>query len=416
MSAGELTTKTDKIKINTFLNAVGEEAIEVFDTFTLTEEQSNSYDEVIKAFENFCKPKKNTVYERFNFYQRRQKDGEPFDTFLMDIKRLARSCEFGDRENEMLRDQIVMSVQDKKVQLRLLEMSDLTYDKAVEKARQSEATREQVDTMSGSKTTEVNEIRKANDKRNRNATNHVDARNNNNTKEKHNRHSSTSGNSRDKNAHTHRRPNGNRSKSNNDDGFENSRCKYCNYSHKFGTKFCPAYGKKCKSCSKENHFSTVCRLKNVSTLSQCNESDDYDFDDNEEFVIDILSRETRGTDDACSYPWIEQMRIENMNVQFKIDTGAGIDVLPMSVLKKIAPQVRLQQTSISLRAFAREKIKPIGTCSLNCLFHDLSLKVKFAVVEFDCTPILGLKTCIRFNIIRPSRTRIFRNSVQNRKL
>lgn len=72
-------------------------------------------------------------HERYLFYRRKQKNGEPFDTFLMDIKRLVRCCEFGEKKGEMLRDAIVMGIQDEKVQLRFLEKSDLTYIEAVEK-------------------------------------------------------------------------------------------------------------------------------------------------------------------------------------------------------------------------------------------------------------------------------------------
>lgn len=190
-------------------------------------------------------------------------------------------------------------------------------------------------------------------------------------------------------------------------------CKFFNFSHQFGTKFCPAYGKTCKSCLKNNHFSTACKAKNVSTLSANN---DYDFDDNSEFMVCSLNAETRATDDAYSYPWIEEIGIDEKHVPFKIDTGAEVDVLPMSVLKRIAPQTEIQRTSITLRAFAGEKVKPIGTCSLFCSFHGMSLRVKFAVVDFDFTPILGLKTCIRFKIVQPTRTRIFRNSRQKRNL
>ncbi|XP_055307617.1 MATH and LRR domain-containing protein PFE0570w-like, partial [Sitodiplosis mosellana] len=192
MTAGELTEKSDAIKINTFLNAVGEEAIEVFDTLTLTEEQRASYDEVIKAFDEFCKPKRNPVYERFVLNQSKQKEGEPFDAFLMDIKRLARTCEYGDRENEMLRDRIVWGVQCRKLQLRLIEKNELTYDQAVEMARQSESTKEQVNTMSTSKNTCIDEIRHA---QNRNARSHVvDGQKSNNNKQRDNRNRNTSSN------------------------------------------------------------------------------------------------------------------------------------------------------------------------------------------------------------------------------
>lgn len=144
----------DKIKVNTFLNAIGKEAVEVFDTFELPAAQKGAYIDVVRAFEAFCSPKKNTVYERFTFYQRKQRDGKIFDSFLIDIKRLVRTCEFKLAENEMLRDQIVMGVGDKKLQTRLLENAPLTYEIAVEKARANEAMKEQSSAMN--KTVPVN--------------------------------------------------------------------------------------------------------------------------------------------------------------------------------------------------------------------------------------------------------------------
>lgn len=81
------------------------------------------------------------------FYQRNQRDAEAFDQYLFDLKRLARYCEFGDSEPTMLRDRIVMGVFDKKLQAKFLEMANLTYDNAVEKARTNEASRVQSATM-----------------------------------------------------------------------------------------------------------------------------------------------------------------------------------------------------------------------------------------------------------------------------
>lgn len=404
MRAGEMNGKNDEIKINLFLNAVGEEAIEIFDTFELTEAQRQSYNDVIEAFESFCKPKKNTVYERFMFYQRKQKDGEPFDTFLMDIKRLAKTCEFAEKEREMLRDQIVMGIYDKKVQLKLLETSDLNYEKAVEKGRQGETTKEQIDTMN-SRPAEINEIRNSSNTQNRNTTNHVgpSTSHTNNNKQRYTR------NSNGARGKPHRRNDARQNQSSNDNKNEQQKCKYCNLCHKFGSKNCPAFGKKCNVCSKDNHFASVCRMKNVSTISVYDDSS-YDFNDNEEFMIATLLRDSCRTDDAYSYPWLETITVNDSSVQSKIDTGAGVDIMPMSVLKKIAPHAKIERTSITLRAFAGEQIKPIGTCLLIVSFRKMDLLVKFAIVDFDCTPILGLKTCIRFKIVQPSRERVMRSS------
>lgn len=62
MDASELAKKSDAIKINVFLNAIGEEAVEIFDTFALTEEQKDSYSETLKAFEDSCTPRKNLCF------------------------------------------------------------------------------------------------------------------------------------------------------------------------------------------------------------------------------------------------------------------------------------------------------------------------------------------------------------------
>lgn len=90
----------------------------------------------------------------------------------------------------MLRDQIVMGIYDKKVQLRMFEQKDLTYDQAVEKGRLGETTREQVDTMN--KSADVHEIR-SNDKPRYNTSNVVDSqsrnKNNNSSCSSYNRNS-----------------------------------------------------------------------------------------------------------------------------------------------------------------------------------------------------------------------------------
>lgn len=82
--------QTDVIEINTFLNAIGPESVELFDSFTLTEEERLVYDTVINAFETFCNPRRNVIYERYKINQRNQSDGEIFDEFLLDLKKLAR--------------------------------------------------------------------------------------------------------------------------------------------------------------------------------------------------------------------------------------------------------------------------------------------------------------------------------------
>lgn len=144
MVAAGVNKKPDEVKIATFLNAIGEDAVDVYHTFKFdNEEDAKSYDKVIKAFQDFCSPKTNEVYERFVFNKRVQQQNEPFDVFLMDIKRLVKTCGYAEQEEVMLRDRIVLGVSEPKLQEQLLQVDQLDYKKAVDKCRSWCATKEQ---------------------------------------------------------------------------------------------------------------------------------------------------------------------------------------------------------------------------------------------------------------------------------
>lgn len=138
--AGEINKKSEAVQIAIFLNSVGPDAVEVFNSFNLSSEKKNKYTEIIKAFDEFCRPKTNELYESYVFQRRCQGVNEPFDQFYMDIKKLIRTCGYGEMENRMLRDRIVCGVADKNLQKRLLEADKLDCEKAVDMARAAEVT------------------------------------------------------------------------------------------------------------------------------------------------------------------------------------------------------------------------------------------------------------------------------------
>lgn len=70
--AAGMDTNTDFVKINTLLNAVGPEVVEISDTLELAAIERATY--VSVTFENVCSARKNTGYERCVFYQRNQKE------------------------------------------------------------------------------------------------------------------------------------------------------------------------------------------------------------------------------------------------------------------------------------------------------------------------------------------------------
>lgn len=137
------------MKVAILLNVIGEEAVELYNTFKLPEDERNKLDKVLQEFENYCSPKKNIVYERYKFFNRLQGDGEKFEEFLTDIKKLAQTCEFEGLHDQMIRDRIVVGVNDPSLKERLLRMGSegLTLQKAVNHCRTTEISKEQLSTL-----------------------------------------------------------------------------------------------------------------------------------------------------------------------------------------------------------------------------------------------------------------------------
>lgn len=396
LTAAELNGKSDVVKINLFLNAAGPDAVEMYESLHLTEVQKASYTETVAAFERFCNQRKNTVYERFLFYQRKQKEIEPFDTFFTDITRLSRSCEFGETQEERVRDQIVMGVNDTKLQARLLQISDLTCAMAVEKSRAHEVTRAQATNMNEASAS-VNEIRST--QNSQNLLSQPQRSNNNAQRSSNGRAQHTPIRQQQQrntnNTNTYQNQNYISGRTNNINNNEFFKCNRCNLNHKL--RECPAFGKTCNICTKLNHFAVCCRSRNISTIEN-----DID-DDNMEFFIGTIDsvRVAEGEIDTVKYPWTEKIKVINTEIYHKIDTGAEMNVMPLNIVKDLLPTIELQQTQVTLRAFGGQRIRPNGMCTLKSVYNGMLRKIKYAVVDLNIMPILGLDACIAFKIVQP---------------
>ena len=77
-------------------------------------------------------PKFLTIAERFKLNKRDQREGETISQYLVELKKLAATCEYGDFLEQALRDRLVCGIRDQQIQRKLLSVSALTLQKAVE--------------------------------------------------------------------------------------------------------------------------------------------------------------------------------------------------------------------------------------------------------------------------------------------
>ena len=83
-------------------------------------------------------PPPSVTIQRFTFNTRLQKDGETVSQFVAELRRLSQHCAFDVSLDDMLRDWLVCSVRNTRVQRRLLAKLNLTFKKAFEICQSAE--------------------------------------------------------------------------------------------------------------------------------------------------------------------------------------------------------------------------------------------------------------------------------------
>eukprot|EP00731_Ephydatia_muelleri_P009514 Em0005g100a len=85
------------------------------------------------------RPARLVIAERFIFHRRYQQPGEDVARYMAELRRLAKTCQFGTFLNEALRDQFVCGLSAVNIQKRLLSEADLTVERSLELSQAMDA-------------------------------------------------------------------------------------------------------------------------------------------------------------------------------------------------------------------------------------------------------------------------------------
>ena len=127
-----VSAKGENIKKTTFLHCLGPQTRRVFNNLPGDKETYESCKDILTRYFD---PKRNTVAERYKFRSRAQQQNETIDEYTNVLRELAKSCEFGALEDEMLRDQIVEKCCSSTLREKLLQQETLTLDKTLKMGR-----------------------------------------------------------------------------------------------------------------------------------------------------------------------------------------------------------------------------------------------------------------------------------------
>ncbi|CAB4030227.1 Transposon Tf2-9 poly, partial [Paramuricea clavata] len=109
---------------------------EVQDIFETLEDTGNDLDTAIAKLTSYFEPQKNIPFERHNFRQTTQLQGETIEQLAIRLKHQVKFCEYGN-PNDMIRDQIIEHCSSSRLRRRLLREPELTLEKTVEIGRRS---------------------------------------------------------------------------------------------------------------------------------------------------------------------------------------------------------------------------------------------------------------------------------------
>uniref|UniRef100_A0A2C9LXF2 Uncharacterized protein n=1 Tax=Biomphalaria glabrata TaxID=6526 RepID=A0A2C9LXF2_BIOGL len=175
-----------------------------------------------------------SVYERFKFFSRKQKDGETFEQYYADLKNLSKECKFENLRGKLISDQLVWGIQSNRVRERLLTEVDLILEKAANIIRADEHIQNQ---MIDIKMIEMIDMKGL----------HVDAA----YKLKKTQNRKPVKTSQEKMAKNHITS-------------IDRDCRSCGGSH--GKFYFPAFGQTCRKCKKRNNFAVKCRSKHFKAV------------------------------------------------------------------------------------------------------------------------------------------------------
>ena len=346
--ASGIVGQSEESQVNTLIYSMGDKAEDILRSLDIPEADLKRYDKVKDKFEQYFVKRRNVVFERAKFNTRVQKEAESVDDFITDVYRLAEHCEFSELHNEMVRDRIVVGIKNSQLSEKMQLDRKLTLEKAVSMARQSETVKQQQAVV----------------------------------REGHTAHEGDSQSvdmiqKRDHQRGWRPRAAGGRRKVN--VSTKPQVCTRCGKSPQHGKGQCPAREAICHKCGKKGHYKKMCWSKqgdNKVGVVRDEEEEDRTF------LGVVQSSANRGA------PWITTVSVNDCAVEFKIDTGADVTVIPRTEYQK-KRDGPLRASDRMLTGAGQQQLHVQGKFTAHLKRNNVELEQEIFVVKGLDKPLLG---------------------------
>ncbi|UYV77006.1 hypothetical protein LAZ67_14002793 [Cordylochernes scorpioides] len=342
--ASGLINNPENKQVNMLVYCMGDNADDILLSCKIASDQLENYGKVIECFESHFIPRRNIIYERARFNQRCQQEGEKVNEFITALHSLAEHCNFGMLHDELIRDRIVVGVRDRALSERMQLDTDLTLVKATLMAKQLESVKEQQSSLYQQDS--IDQIKKM--------PNHI--------------------------KETKRHEQKIRQFKSNQLGGSSHGCTRCGNSNNHDWKNCPAMNSYCSKCKKKGHYAKVCRSEAINEIKS---------------EIAFL-----GSVEDNSKKWIVPIKVNNRQINFKIDTGADVNVLPLQYYYQSFQRIKLEKSDKILQGPNGIPLETVGMIHVELQNKGQHLNSKIYIVDKLKQPLLSGESSEKLNIVK----------------
>lgn len=314
----------------------------------------SAFEEAVAKLNDFFLPKKSSTFERHLLRQMNQQPGENFDAFMVRLRLQAERCDFGDRMEENIKDQIIEKCQSMSLRRELLKSGNANLDQILKITKIFETVAQQEKAFSEASSEKKHQV---------DDVNKIVA--------------STYGKKRKWSE------------------SKQPECHRCGYFGHFAKEDkCPARGKTCNKCGGKDHFAIKCRTKHSyigdkrsknfkKFARQDNAFNTKDKENDRDTVQQVASNETYvfhlTTSDSNGEVRGE---IGGVPIVAVIDSGSKYNLVSQhdwEYLKKNNVTVTNQrrEATVSFKAYGGQSLAVVGVFS-----SEIKLGIKTAIADF----------------------------------
>ena len=132
-SGSEQGTKDKERRTATLLTCIGSNALDVIDVMEFEiEDQRKDPAVILEKMDKYCIGECNEAYERYVFSRRDQEMNESVEAYVTALRKLAKTCDYGALTDSLIRDWMVVGIDDNSTRKKLLQSSKLNLGQFID--------------------------------------------------------------------------------------------------------------------------------------------------------------------------------------------------------------------------------------------------------------------------------------------